>query len=101
MGAAIAEQRRIRARLAASETRYRLIAENTTDLVSLVRPDGTFVYISPSVTRLGYRPADLVGRNGLEVMHPDDVERCVRLILRGKLSTRGTGRGRTCVASSG
>ena len=41
---------------------FRLIAENTTDLVTLHELDGTYLYVSPSAARLlGLSPMDLVG----------------------------------------
>ena len=39
-------------RLRQSEARYKLLAENATDFVSLVDPQGTVLYASPSMGRL-------------------------------------------------
>ncbi|MGA1282765.1 MAG: bifunctional diguanylate cyclase/phosphodiesterase [Prochlorothrix sp.] len=62
-----------------SEERYRLLAENTSDLVALHSPDGCYLYISPSVQHiLGYTPEDLLGKNPYDLFHPDDRDR-VRL----------------------
>jgi len=64
-----------------SEARFRLLAENALDVISLHDPDGRYAYISPSCQRvLGYAPGDLVGRDGYELVHPDDIE-----IVRNKL----------------
>ena len=61
--------------LAASEARYRLLAANASDIISVSRPDGRFSYVSPSVEAvMGYRPDEVVGRNFADFMHPDDVE---------------------------
>jgi diguanylate cyclase (GGDEF)-like protein/PAS domain S-box-containing protein len=61
--------------LRASEERYRLMADNVTDIISRHALDGTYLYASPSCTALlGYTPAELVGRNGSELIHPDDLE---------------------------
>ncbi|WP_310549830.1 PAS domain S-box protein [Paenibacillus glufosinatiresistens] len=50
---------------------YRLITENTPDLISYSSPDGELLYVSPSVTRiLGYRPDELLGRHRSEFYHP-------------------------------
>jgi PAS domain S-box-containing protein len=64
------------AALADSELRYRIIAENVTDVVSRARPDGRFTYLSPSVVNvLGYEPEALIGRDITPDIHPDDVDR--------------------------
>jgi diguanylate cyclase (GGDEF)-like protein/PAS domain S-box-containing protein len=62
-------------RLAASERRYRLLAESATDVVSLRDRSGRYCYVSPSVTALcGYRPEELVGRRPSEFVYPEDRE---------------------------
>jgi two-component system sensor histidine kinase UhpB len=69
------EQARLRteAALRASEEQYRLIAENTRDLISLVDVDGRFLYASPShKASLGYVPEELAGTGLLEFVHPED-----------------------------
>src|SRR6185295_5283527 len=69
------EQARVRteAALRRSEEQYRLIAENTRDLISLVDVDGRFLYASPShKTSLGYVPEELAGTELLELIHPED-----------------------------
>ena len=59
--------------LAASELQYRLIAENSSDVVFHTR-DRTFVWISPSVeTVLGAPPAYWLGRGLEEIVPPDDL----------------------------
>lgn len=60
--------------LKASEERYRLLANNMLDLVALHDPDGTYRYISPSVTKvLGYTPEELLHTNPYRLFHPDDI----------------------------
>lgn len=52
---------------------YRVLAENATDVVSLVSHDGEFVWISPSVEGLlGWRPEEMIGRVAVGFMHDDD-----------------------------
>ncbi|NBC46735.1 MAG: PAS domain S-box protein [Gammaproteobacteria bacterium] len=61
--------------LSASETRYRLLAEHSSDLISKHSSDGTFLYVSPSCrTLLGYAPEELVGRSPYELFHEGDLE---------------------------
>ncbi|HEY0649773.1 PAS domain S-box protein [Phenylobacterium sp.] len=61
------------ARLRESEARYRLIAEHAQDVLLQYDTRGDVQYASPSVARFGLTPDDLVGRNLLDLAHPDDV----------------------------
>ena len=59
--------------LAESEARYRIIAENATDIVSRTAADGKLVYLSPSLKDvLGYTPEELEGRRMFSFLHPED-----------------------------
>jgi PAS domain S-box-containing protein len=58
-----------------SETRYRLISQNSNDWIYLIRPDRTFQYVSPSSERVtGYTPLEFINHPGrlLDIIHPDD-----------------------------
>ena len=62
--------------LTESEHRYRLLASNLSDVISVYGVDGRFRYMSPSVEdMLGYRPEELVGRTPFEFIMPDDHQR--------------------------
>lgn len=53
---------------------YRLIIENTTDLISRHTPEGRFLDASPASWRLlGYWPEQLRGRSLAELLHPSEV----------------------------
>jgi PAS domain S-box-containing protein len=57
------------------EDRFRALVQNGTDIVALGGPDGRIEYISPSVEAvLGYRPAEITGKDGFDFVHPDDVD---------------------------
>ncbi|MEM1115537.1 MAG: EAL domain-containing protein [Bacteroidota bacterium] len=63
-------------RVAESEARYRLLAENVHDFVGLHGLDGTYQWVSPSSeAMLGYTSDDLVGTKPYDWFHPDDRER--------------------------
>ncbi|NJL94394.1 MAG: PAS domain S-box protein [Anaerolineae bacterium] len=62
------------AALRASEARYRLLAENVTDLISRHTPEGNYTFASPSALKLtGYAPEELIGRPAYDFFHPEDV----------------------------
>lgn len=61
--------------LAISEERFRLLAENASDLIARTTPDGYYIYLSPSVEPLlGYKPEELIGRNRNELLLPEDLQ---------------------------
>jgi PAS domain S-box-containing protein len=52
---------------------FRSLVNNSSDLITVLAPDGTIAYQSPSVQRvLARRPADLVGTALGDLVHPDD-----------------------------
>jgi two-component system sensor kinase FixL len=58
-----------------SEQRFRLLAENASDVISRLSPCGEFLYVSPSVkTLLQYTPETLTGRSIFEFCHHNDIE---------------------------
>ncbi|WP_020681003.1 PAS domain-containing sensor histidine kinase [Marinobacterium rhizophilum] len=61
--------------------RYRLLAEQSTDMISrhTPTPDWTYVDVSPAVERLlGYRAAELIGTPGRALFHPDDADNLIK-----------------------
>ncbi len=51
---------------------YRQIFEHSSDLVMVLKADGSIRGVSPSSERvLGFTPAEVLGRNVLEFVHPD------------------------------
>lgn len=68
------ERGRMEAALRHSETRYRSLVEQTSDIITVIDEEGVILYGSPSVTTLlGYHPEVLVGRKAVEIVHPGDV----------------------------
>lgn len=58
-----------------SEARFRTFIANSTDMVTVLDAAGTIQFASPACEPiLGYQPADLVGHNVSEFVHPDDIE---------------------------
>jgi PAS domain S-box-containing protein len=59
-----------------SEEKFRSIIHNSTDLIRILDKDGLITFDSPSSTRiLGYSEGYFIGKNPLEFIHPDDLER--------------------------
>src|SRR5205814_577127 len=63
-------------------SRYRLLVENSRDLVMETETDGCFVYASPNfATVLGLGAPELVRTNLLDRVHPEDHHR-VRALMQ-------------------
>ena len=57
------------------EYTFRLLAENSTDLISRHSYEGTILYATPSFESvLGYKSEELIGTNPYDYFHPDDVQ---------------------------
>ena len=55
---------------------YQVITESSTDLISRHARDGAILFASPAAVQvLGLGPQELVGRNIVDVVHPEDVAR--------------------------
>src|SRR5450432_2750927 len=56
-----------------SEQKFRLLAENSEDIISVHAADGTTWYLSPSLTHvLGYEVEEVIGTSILDYVHPED-----------------------------
>jgi|SRR5579862_720206 len=61
--------------MATSLNGFRALIENSSDAIFLVNPRTEIIYASASTAKvLGYQPEELLGRNGLELLHPQDRE---------------------------
>lgn len=57
-----------------SEKKYRLLAENSSDMIMLHDENGAYQYISPSFkTILGYEPSLFIGSSPYDFIHPEDI----------------------------
>ena len=65
-------------RLKKSEERYKLISQNSHDIVSLMDLKGDYLFISPSIKdTMGYEIEEVLGRNTTEFIHPDDLPKII------------------------
>jgi PAS domain S-box-containing protein len=61
-----------------SEQKFRLLAENSEDIISVHALDGTIWYLSPSVTTvLGYDVDEVIGRSIEQYVHPEDRQKFI------------------------
>ncbi len=60
-----------------SEEKFRLLIENSYDIIYTLDPAGVFTFVSPVLTRLlGHEIYEIVGRPFSDFVHPDDVPVC-------------------------
>ncbi len=72
----ITKQTKLFRQLKESERKYRLLAENSLDVIARFNAFGVFTYVSPSSSAvLGFAPEELIGREGISFVHPEDVQR--------------------------
>ncbi|KAF0816742.1 MULTISPECIES: ATP-binding protein [unclassified Cytobacillus] len=72
----ITEKKRMEMTLEESESKYRLIAENTSDLIAVMGRNRSFSYLSPSHEFvLGYKVMELQDMEIDIVIHPDEAEK--------------------------
>lgn len=70
----VTEQVTARKNAGEGENKFRILIENSHDVICLTDENQIISYISPSVKRVfGYAEEELLGRNGPDFMHPDDV----------------------------
>ena len=65
-------EKRVKATLAASESKYRELIEGIEDIVCTVDLQGIVTYIGPQVSRYGFDPEEITGKPFAEFIHPDD-----------------------------
>ena len=82
------------AAMVASEAHYRLLADNSIDVVVHTSAGGIIDWVSPSVEEiLGWKPAEIAGRRMPELIHPDDLPHVQQVM--NDLFAAGAREGRT------
>lgn len=87
----ITERKKEEERFKDQESKYRLIAENTSDLIALTTfsLNPKYTYVSPSHERvMGYKPDELIGKPAFDFIHPDDKKK-LRQIAKKYVVSKG------------
>ena len=75
------EKERMQVQLYESEAQFRLLAENSSDMISRHDTAGNFLYVSPACrTILGFEPEELTGTSFMHLVHPDDAKQFLDLL---------------------
>src|SRR5664280_502145 len=60
-----------------SAEKYRLLVENSHDIIYTLNPEGVFTFVSPGWTALlGHPISQVVGKQFRQFVHPDDIGVC-------------------------
>jgi PAS domain S-box-containing protein len=93
-----AEKIRAESALASSERRFRSLVQNSSDLVTILAPDGTILYASDSAERIvGYSASDLVGTSLLDYLLDGEAGTVRALLQDGNGQVGQTGPAEFCV----
>ena len=83
-------RRRTEDTLRDSERRFRALLDHSADSISMIDQNNRILYLSPAVATVeGYAAEELIGRNGIENTHPDDLP-LVQEIVRELMENPGT-----------
>ncbi len=81
---------RIRHRLVERDQLFKIISENTVDMIALVDGDNRRLYNSPAYQKLlGYSPDELRATSSIEQIHPDDRPQVLNAAEKARQSGRG------------
>ena len=79
-----AERVKMQKALLESESQFRLLAENASDMIARLSTDGHILYVSPACeTILGYAPHELTGALSFDLIHVKDTS-SIKNLFKGK-----------------
>lgn len=66
-----------------SEQRFKALVQEGSDLIGILDAEGNYVYVSPtSISVLGMKPEEFIGKNVFDFIHPDDIERTLACLQK-------------------
>jgi diguanylate cyclase (GGDEF)-like protein/PAS domain S-box-containing protein len=78
--------------VAGSEAHFRSLAQNSSDVITIVDPAGTITYQSSSVNRVfGFAPDEMVGQDLISWLHPDDADELLVFLDTSKQGREASG----------
>jgi PAS domain S-box-containing protein len=85
IGRDITERKEVEDALRRSEERFRSLVQNASDIIIVLEADGTIRYVSPAIARvLGLRTEDVVGKNAVAFVDPEDRTEATRIFAEAK-----------------
>ena len=85
---AVLKEKELKLRM--SERALKSILTNSPDIIYRLDQEGTITYVNDTVREYGYSREDLIGKNLLEFIHPDDREKAVHRINERRTGDRST-----------
>lgn len=71
----VTDKMNARLALEKSETRFRSLVQNSTDVITILNSEGGILYESPAFFRLfGYNESEIGGKTVFDYVHPEDIE---------------------------
>jgi len=72
------DQLKAEEQLKRSESRFKALVQEGSDLIGILDLEGNYKYVSPTSTSiLGIDPEEFIGKNAFDFIHPDDKERVI------------------------